>query len=94
MEDSQSDRPGQMAYVALVASLLGCSCFPCFGSIVGVVVGKMELDKISRGESPPAGATLAKIGIGIGIGGILLGLLCTVIGIVWGVFLGGLEAMF
>lgn len=65
MEDNQ---PSQQAYIALVLSILGClGCGGCITGLIGAILGKTELDKISRGESSPAGATIAKVAIALGV---------------------------
>ena len=64
----EEDKPSQQAYIALVLSILGCmGCGGCITGIIGAIMGKMELDKISRGESSAAGAGISKIAIALGI---------------------------
>lgn len=61
--------PGGMAITSLVLAL--ASIFLLLGplaSIPAIITGKMELNAIRRGESSPAGETLAKIGYYTGIG--------------------------
>lgn len=61
------NKPSQGAYIALVLSILGClGCGGCITGLIGAIMGKMELDKISRGESPEAGAGIAKIAVVLG----------------------------
>ena len=95
MEENQ---PSQQAYIALVLSILGClGCGGCITGIIGAIMGKMELDKISRGESSPAGATIAKVAIGLGVVEVIIvGLLLVVyVGmIVLGVGMGAMDANF
>ncbi|MFT4978465.1 MAG: hypothetical protein ACI8S6_004375 [Myxococcota bacterium] len=62
------NKPSQQAYIALVLSVLGClGCGGCITGVIGAILGKTELDKISRGESSPAGAGVAKIAIVLGV---------------------------
>jgi hypothetical protein len=72
------------AIASLVLTLLGLvtGCGP-FLSIPALILGKLELDAIHRGQAPKAGETLAKLGFYGGIavttlycmGGLLYGLL-------------------
>lgn len=51
--------------MAIVAILLGIGSWflgSIFFAIPGVIVAKMELGKIERGESPVAGKSLAQVG--------------------------------
>ena len=64
----EEDKPSQQAYIALVLSILGClGCGGCITGLIGAILGKMELNKISQGESSPAGAGIAKIAIGLAV---------------------------
>ena len=55
--------------IVSIASLMMC-CFPA--SIVGLVLGKMEMNAIQEGRAPRAGETMAKIGFYVGIAGTVI----------------------
>jgi hypothetical protein len=50
-----------MAVIALVCGIVSWF-MPCAPAIPGIIIGKMELNKIERGESPVEGKTFAQIG--------------------------------
>jgi hypothetical protein len=52
------------AMIVSIASLMMC-CFP--GGIVGLVLGKMEMNAIQEDRAPRAGETMAKVGFYLGI---------------------------
>jgi len=73
----QSQPPtSTLAIVSLVASILGLTFIPLIGSIVGVVTGHMALKEIREKAGQVSGDTLAKVGLGLGYGGLALWLLC------------------
>jgi Domain of unknown function (DUF4190)/zinc-ribbon domain len=79
------------ATAAMIMSLI--SFFTCglFLSVPGMIMGKMEMNAIQRGESSPAGETQAKVGFYVGlVVTILYGLLLIgyVILIVLGIAIG------
>jgi hypothetical protein len=51
-----------MATAALILGLISWVVGGIFVAIPGVIIGKMELNKIARGESPEAGKSYAQIG--------------------------------
>jgi hypothetical protein len=55
------------AIIALVAGILSFLMCPFILGIVAWVMGKMEINKISRGESADAGRSMATIGMWLGI---------------------------
>ena len=63
------------AIIALVAGILAYVFCPFILGIVAWIMGKGELGKIDRGESPEAGRTLAKIGMWLGIVNVILAIL-------------------
>ena len=72
----EEEKPSQQAYMALIVSILGCmGCGGCITGLIGAIMGKMELDKINRGESEAAGAGLSKIAMGLGITSIVIWIL-------------------
>lgn len=90
---SGADQPSQMAWGALIAGILGWSALPLIASFAGVVMGKMELDKIKRGESPAAGKTIAQIGFWLSLVNIILAFVGTCLVLVVPVlFFGGFAA--
>jgi hypothetical protein len=58
--------------ITLVAGILSFVICPFILGIVAWVMGKMEINKINRGESPEAGKSLATIGMWLGIANIIL----------------------
>jgi hypothetical protein len=71
------------ALVLSIISLLIC-CMPV--GIIGIVLGKMEMNAIQEGRAPRAGEGMAKVGFYLGIVGTALSLL------LWGLyFLGALA---
>ena len=92
------DRPGVMAIVALICGILSvlCHCVPVAGSFIGfalsvaaIVLGIIEVRKISRGESSLKGK-------GMAIAGIILGAVGIVFGIIWAIIIaiGALAGAF
>lgn len=69
------------AIAALVLSIIALiSC--CFGwpfGIVGIVLGKMEMNAIREGRAPQSGETLAKVGFYLGIAATAISLLITAV---------------
>jgi hypothetical protein len=79
------ERPGPMAIVSLICGILSvlCHCVPVAGSFIGfalsvaaIVLGIIEIRKISRGESSEKGK-------GMAVAGIILGAVGIVFGIIW-----------
>jgi len=78
MSGQQSGASGRAiaAMIVSIASLVLClmtccvpftSIFFLSTSVVGIVLGKMEMDAISEGRAPQAGETMAKVGFYLGI---------------------------
>ncbi|MCC6865175.1 MAG: DUF4190 domain-containing protein [Ignavibacteria bacterium] len=63
------------AVIALVAGIAAYIFCWFIGGIVAWIMGKGELSKIDRGESPEAGRTFAKIGMWLGIINVVLSVL-------------------
>lgn len=63
------------AIIALVAGILSYIFCPFILGIVAWIMGKGELGKIDRGESPEAGRSMAKIGMWLGIVNVILSVL-------------------
>lgn len=57
-----------MAITSLVLALVSFMMCGPFTAIPGAIIGKIELGKIERGESPMAGKTFAQIGFWINLG--------------------------
>jgi hypothetical protein len=66
MPTSQAGASGRAiaAMVLSIVSIVMC-CLPT--SIVGLVLGKQEMNAISEGRAPQAGETMAKVGYYLGI---------------------------
>ncbi len=78
---SSSDSPSGMAIASLVLGIASWFALPLIGAIGGAILGKIELNKIERGESPEAGETLAQIGFWASVANIVLGVVTTCVGI-------------
>jgi hypothetical protein len=57
-----------MAITSLVLAIVSLMMCGPFTAIPGMIVGKLELGKIERGESPEAGKLLAQIGFWANLG--------------------------
>jgi hypothetical protein len=57
-----------MAIASLVLAIVSFLMCGIFTSIPGLIIGKMELGKIERGESPESGKILAQIGFWANVG--------------------------
>jgi hypothetical protein len=75
MNTGSGGSAGTNAIIALVAGILSYVFCPFILGIVAWIMGKGELGKIDRGESPEAGRTLAKIGMWLGIVNVALSIL-------------------
>jgi len=73
------------ALIVSIISLLIC-CWPA--GIVGIVLGKMEMNAIQEGRAPQSGETLAKVGFYLGIAAVVISLLLTAL-----YFLGFLASL-
>jgi hypothetical protein len=80
MSGQQGGASGR-AIAALVLSVIALiSC--CFGwplGIIGIALGKMEMNAIREGRAPQSGETLAKVGFYLGIAATAISLLITAI---------------
>jgi Domain of unknown function (DUF4190) len=80
MSGQQGGASGR-AIAALVLSVIALiSC--CFGwpfGVIGIVLGKMEMNAIRDGRAPQSGETLAKVGFYLGIAATAISLLVTAI---------------
>jgi large-conductance mechanosensitive channel len=76
-----------MAITALVLGIVSYFICPLIGGIAAWIVGKMELSKIERGESPEAGKGMAKVGMWLGIINVVLNILAGIALIIYFVFL-------
>lgn len=93
---SSSDSPSGMAIASLVLGVASWFALPLVGAIAGAIIGKIELNKIERGESPEEGETLAQIGFWASIANIVMSVLgtCLVVALFgfFGLSLFGLSA--
>jgi hypothetical protein len=62
------------AMIVSILSLVIC-CWPM--GIVGIVLGRMEMNAIQEGNAPQAGETMAKVGFYLGIVATVIPLLFT-----------------
>jgi Domain of unknown function (DUF4190)/zinc-ribbon domain len=78
MSGQQSGASGR-AIAALILSIVSIiTC--CFGwpfGIIGLILGKMEMNAIQEGRAPQSGETIAKVGFYLGIAGTVISLLLT-----------------
>src|SRR5438105_8019107 len=73
---------GSASTNAIIALVAGIASFViCWGiaGIIAWIMGKGELNKIDRGESPEAGRSMAKIGMWLGIINVALSIIGIVI---------------
>lgn len=82
-----------MAVAALICGIGSWVVLPFVAAVAGVIIGKMEMDKIERGESPEAGRSLAQIGYYASIANIVVTLIgsiaaCCLLFIIPMVFMG------
>jgi len=73
------------ALVVSIVSLVMC-CWPA--GIVGIVLGKMEMNAIQEGRAPQSGESMAKVGFYLGIAAVAVSLLFTAL-----YFLGALASL-
>src|SRR4030095_4852457 len=78
------------AIIALVAGILAWIACGFIAGIVAWVMGKGELGKIDRGESPEAGRTFAKIGMWLGIVNIIFTVIVGILCLIYFVFLAAI----
>lgn len=69
--NQMSGQQGGASGRAIAAMILGiASLFCCWpAGVVGIVLGKMEMNAIQEGRAPRAGETMAKVGFYLGIAG-------------------------
>lgn len=67
-----------MAVAALICGIGSWVVLPFVAAVAGVIIGKMEINKIDAGESPEAGRTLAQIGYYASIANIVVTLLSSI----------------
>ena len=75
---AQSNDPSGLAWAALICGAGSWVMLPFVAAVAGVIIGKIELGKIERGESSPAGKTVAQIGYYASIANIVVTLLATI----------------
>lgn len=74
----QSDQPSGMAWAALICGAGSWFVLPFVAAVAGLIIGKMELGKIERGESPAAGKTIAQVGYYASIANIVVSVLALI----------------
>ncbi len=74
----QPEKTSGMATAALVLSIVGIFCCGV-ASIVGLILGIVELGRINRGESSEKGRSFAKAAIIIGAIAVTLGVIVNII---------------
>lgn len=90
----KNEGPSGAAIVTLVCAVVSWLFLPMIAAIVGIIIGRGELKKIERGESPQAGELIAKIGYFACIANLVVTIVggCLSIGVViaiWGGLLAG-----
>ncbi|HEY3252127.1 MAG TPA: DUF4190 domain-containing protein [Ignavibacteria bacterium] len=75
------------AIIVLVMGILSYVLCGVIGGIIAWIMGKGELNKIDRGESPEAGRTMAKIGMWLGIINVILTVIAGIFLLIYFVFL-------
>lgn len=83
-----------MAVLALVCGIGAWFVLPFIAAIAAIIIGKMEVGKIDRGESSPGGRTFAQIGMWLGLAQIILTVVggCVTVAI-FVFFFGGLASL-
>ncbi len=77
---ASSSSPSGLAVAALICGIGSWVVLPFVAAVAGVILGKIELGKIERGESPAAGKTFAQVGYYASIANIVLTVLGTIFG--------------
>lgn len=75
---SQQSQPSGMAWAALICGAGSWVILPFVAAVAGVIIGKIELGKIERGESPAEGKQIAQIGYYASIANIIVTVLGTI----------------
>ncbi len=81
----QAEKASGLATTALILSIVGILCCGV-ASIIGIILGVIELGKINKGESSEKGRGYAKAAIIIGIATLAIGILLNIILITTGTF--------
>jgi hypothetical protein len=82
-----------MAVAALVLGIMAWVAGGFIAAIPGMIIGKMELNKINRGESPEAGRSFAMIGYWASLANIIFTVVIfAFICVVWIVMFGAMAA--
>lgn len=74
----QQTSPSGLAVAALICGIGSWVILPLVAAIAGAIIGKIEIGKIERGESPEAGRTFAQVGYYASLANIVL----TVLGLI------------
>jgi hypothetical protein len=69
---SSNDITSGRAIASLVFGLLSFVFCPVVTAVVAIVLGKMELNAIKQGTAPPAGKSIAQIGLYTGIANVVI----------------------
>jgi len=90
----QGQGASNMAIAALVCGIGAWFVLPLVAAIAAIVIGKMEVGKIDRGESSHAGRTFAQIGMWLGVAQIVLAIVggCVSMAVLF-FFFGGLAGL-
>ena len=70
----------QRAIISVVLAGLALVCCGLFTGIPAAIMGWMELDAISKGQSSPAGKWMAQVGL---YGGIAFSILHLIVTVIW-----------
>ena len=80
-EKRDEGKPGTRAIVALILGIAGIVfCQPT--AVAALIVGKMELNSIARGETPKQGRGFAMAGYVMGIVGTAIGIIAIIASII------------
>ena len=71
--------------IALTAAILGFCCFPVIGGILGIVLGRIGMDRAQRGLATNGGVAQAGFWVGV------IGLVLTVVGFVITIILSAMN---
>lgn len=71
----QGDGPSTMALAAAGLSIASWVFLPLIGAIAGMIVGRSELSKIEKGQSPEKGRVFAQLGWWVGLANVIASIL-------------------
>lgn len=82
------DKPSNLAIATLICGVGSWLFLPILGSILGMILGSIELSNIKSGKSPAAGKTITQVGFYLSLAQMILTVLggCLLVAIYLGFF--------